>query len=589
MRTWARRYLGDLWRTSPSRCLAAFALSVAATVTESIGLLLLIPLVAQLGVAPADGEPADWVSATLESFGVPNTLGWILIVYVGLITVRAVIEATRRGLFADLAFRLENEIRASLFEAAARATWTYHLQRRGSDLSLILGSEVTRIRAGTSAVFDVLSRVVATTGYLIVAIRLSATVTFVAGAVLALALVALSPALRMAHKTGEVQTRRGLRTFAAQQEFLDNVKVVKSHGDEERHIVDYRHGLQQLQSSLLSYARLSATTTGLLQVAVAGAIALVTWIAVTELDTSGARLIVLIVVIARLAPLVSTVIERGQTVNNMLPAYALARRWTDEARDAQESVAAVGVPFPAPVEVVELDKISYSYRDDRAALSEVSLRIPIGGVIGVVGPSGAGKTTLVDMTLGLLRPDSGRLLVDGVEIQSDQLEQWRRHVAYVPQENSLFHTSIRENITLSQGELGPKASQRLDQLLRQVALDGVVNNLPDGIDTVVGDRGTRLSGGERQRVALARALWREPSLLVLDEATSALDRENELLVLDAVAALQGRVAMLVVAHRLDTIRHADEIIVVDGGAVVERGTWDELSRSGEVFGRLAQR
>lgn len=588
MRTLTKRYLLDLWRVSPSRCLAALALSVVATATESIGLLLLIPLVAEIGIAPDDGAATGWIGDLLTSVGIPATLGWILIVYVGLIALRSVIEAARRIVFSDLAYRLENAIRFELFEAVARADWPFHLQRRGSDLSLVLGSEITRVRAGTSAVFDVMSRLVATLGYLIVALRLSVTVTLVAAATLGATLLVLSPALRLARRTGEIQTRRSIRTFAEQQEFLDNVKVVKSHGDEERHIADYGRGLDRLRSTMLSYARLNAVTSGILQSVVAGAIALVAWIAVNHLETSGARLIVLIVVIVRLAPLVSTVLERGQAVNNMIPAYALARRWTRDAHDAGEGHVPGGDPFDAPVDAVELDGISYSYGAGRPALVDVTLRIPVGEVVGVIGPSGAGKTTLVDIALGLLRPDAGRLLVDGVPIPNERLQQWRRHVAYVPQENSLFHASVRDNITLSNDPLSSDETDRLREITRQVALTDVLDALPDGIDTVVGDNGTRLSGGERQRVALARALWRRPSLLVLDEATSALDREHERVVLDAVASLHGKVALLVVAHRLDTIRHADEIVVVDDGTIVERGTWAELSRSGDVFARLSQ-
>jgi ATP-binding cassette subfamily C protein len=163
--------------------------------------------------------------------------------------------------------------------------------------------------------------------------------------------------------------------------------------------------------------------------------------------------------------------------------------------------------------------------------------------------------------------------IDGQPLQAQQIHSWRPNVAYVPQETFLFHDTVRANLLWTR----PQASdEELWQILRLAAADQFVAELPDSLDTVVGDRGVRLSGGERQRLALARALLRHPSLLLLDEATSALDNENEQRIQLALDELHGELSIVVIAHRLSTIRHADQIVVIDNGRVVENGSWEEL-------------
>jgi ATP-binding cassette subfamily C protein len=200
--------------------------------------------------------------------------------------------------------------------------------------------------------------------------------------------------------------------------------------------------------------------------------------------------------------------------------------------------------------------------------------VPARATTALVGPSGAGKTTIADLAVGLLVPTSGRVLIDGAALAGDLIPRWREEVAMVPQDVFLFHESIRANLLWAQ----PGANE--GDLWRALALasaETLVRRLPDGLDTVVGDRGERLSGGERQRIALARALLREPTLLVLDEATSSLDAGNETAILDALAMLHGSMTILVIAHQRSSLRDADQVITVADGRVVPAGRHDVLA------------
>ena len=216
------------------------------------------------------------------------------------------------------------------------------------------------------------------------------------------------------------------------------------------------------------------------------------------------------------------------------------------------------------------------------ALHGIDLHIPAGATVAFVGSSGSGKSTMLNLILGFLRPTSGRILLDGQDMQDLDLRTVRRFVSVVPQESVLFEGTIRENVAYGLGDVD---DQRIERALRDANAWGFVHDQPHGWDTVVGERGARLSGGQRQRLAIARALIRDPRILLLDEATSALDPESEELVKDALGRLMDGRTTLVVAHRLSTVRQADVIVVLERGAIVERGSHDDLLARG---GRYAQ-
>jgi ATP-binding cassette subfamily C protein len=217
----------------------------------------------------------------------------------------------------------------------------------------------------------------------------------------------------------------------------------------------------------------------------------------------------------------------------------------------------------------------YNRHESLYALQDISLQIQSNRMTAIVGRSGAGKSTLIDILMGLQQPERGQVLIDGAPITSENLFSLRQAISYVPQDPFLFNGSIKENMLM----MHPSASEEdIKEALKLAAAAEFVSRLPNGLDTIVGDRGIRLSGGERQRLVLARAILRKPAILVLDEATSALDSENEAKIQEALENLKGTLTIVVIAHRLSTIRNADQVIVLDQGSIIQTGSYSHLAK-----------
>ncbi|HUI27778.1 MAG TPA: ABC transporter ATP-binding protein [Candidatus Kryptonia bacterium] len=238
------------------------------------------------------------------------------------------------------------------------------------------------------------------------------------------------------------------------------------------------------------------------------------------------------------------------------------------------------------VDRLVLDQVSYSYAATRApALQHLSLTLRCGESIGIVGPTGAGKSTLIDLVLGLLQPSSGSISADGMEIGA-ALRWWQSQIGYVPQSVYLIDDSLRRNVAFGLPDEEIDEPQ-VRAAIRMAQLEPFVASLPTGLDTVVGERGVRLSGGERQRVAIARALYHQPALLIFDEATAALDGQTERALTAAIDALHGTKTLIIVAHRLSTVRGCDRIVLLRHGRVEAEGTYDELFEHNLHFRTLA--
>ena len=240
--------------------------------------------------------------------------------------------------------------------------------------------------------------------------------------------------------------------------------------------------------------------------------------------------------------------------------------------------------FDEVIGVVDFENVTYRYpNSERLAIQALSMRAKPGELVALVGPSGSGKSTLINLIIGFLRPQSGKILIDSHDVSKFDLRSFRRFISVVPQESVLFEGSVRDNITYGLGQVTHK---EVEEALKSANALEFVRELPDGVNTLVGERGARISGGQKQRLAIARALIRNPRILILDEATSALDSQSEKEIQAAIETLMATRTTFVVAHRLSTVQKADRILVLDKGTVVEIGSHGELAHAGGLYQRL---
>ncbi|MBI3798821.1 MAG: ATP-binding cassette domain-containing protein, partial [Deltaproteobacteria bacterium] len=283
--------------------------------------------------------------------------------------------------------------------------------------------------------------------------------------------------------------------------------------------------------------------------------------------------------------------------NRILLLLANIRMGTAATNQIYADCIAFAHPFSAPLgepnrealtfaDRLVLEKVSYTYGDTHIpVLQDVTLTIRRGESVGIVGPTGVGKSTLIDLVLGLLQPSSGRILVDGKDV-FQALRAWQRKIGYVPQSIFLIDDSMRRNIAFGLKDTDID-EHKLQAAIRMAHLEEFVASLPHGLDTMVGERGMRLSGGQRQRVGIARALYHEPEVLLFDEATSALDNQTERAVIGAIDRLRGEKTLVIVAHRLSTVRGCDRLVFLRDGRIAGCGSFEELLANNEDFRVMA--
>jgi ATP-binding cassette subfamily C protein len=549
---------------------------------SALAAILLIPILAAAGVnVGGDGRPGSHLfGAVLSVAGARPSLGASLAALAIVTAVQAALNVWQLRTVVSVTHDVVATLRQRLFESLCQVEWARFGEYRSADLLEALTARVERVGWAARSVVSLGGALVMAAVYVVLAFSLSASMTLVTLAVGALLGVAQHQQRRKATETGEAQAAVSRTLYRLATESLTNMKTIRTHDAAGRHAAELRATAAREREVGMQLASVVAMSKLWLDVGAVALLAVVTVLAIRIVGVPAGELIVLLFVFTRLMPQVSASQQAYQNLIVDLPAFVRVQEAIDQS--AAEAEAQPGARRTVRFEhEIRLDEVSYGYGGD-LAVQDISVAIPAGSTVAIVGRSGAGKTTLADIVLGLIEPQAGRVLVDGVPLTPDHLAAWREQVGYVSQDGALFHDTVRANLLWA----APSATEaELWAALRLAAADFVAD-LPQGLETIVGDRGTLLSGGERQRLALARALLRRPKLLVLDEPTSALDAETEQVLDRALRALPGGVTVLLITHRLSAIRRADMIYVLDRGRVAEYGSWEDLASRGGRFDAL---
>lgn len=571
-------FVRALMRSARGRFWWTLALIVMLPLTEGAGLALLLPTLETAGLdLHNQGQAGHLANFIWRGFGAvgahPGFLA-LLVLYVLVIGLRTVLERNRSVSVWIVQQNFEDEMRRRLYRAIAGANWLFITRSRLADFTHALTAELSRVAECVSSWNMIAGDLVLGSIYLVVAIVLSPPITLMvltAGALLALAMRGKT---RRIERHGADLARITNLLYVATDEHLQSLKTARAYGAGDRNYAIFSDISRRIATTNVATAREQVAVGGWFEIGAALILVPLLYVSVRIIKVPPAELLLLLLMYMRMMPRIQSVHTYYRNFVNALPSYhnvvALEARCVAEGEAPPAAIAPPGFRNE-----IRLEKLSFRYSSEaQPALREVNLAIPAGCITAIVGPSGAGKSTVADLVMGLFPPDAGRIAIDGTPLTPGTARAWRERIGYVANETTLFHLSVRENLLWARP--GASEAEMLDAL-RLAAADEFVRALPQGLDTVLGERGATLSQGERQRIALARAILRRPALLILDEATNSLDYDNEARVLGAIEALRGEVTVLMIAHRLSAIRWADLIYVLEDGKVVESGGWAELN------------
>ncbi len=580
-------FLNTFFSVSLGKTILVLSLMVCLSLTEGVSLLILVPLLQLVGLDVQQGtlrRIAESVASIFTTVGIRPTLLVILGFYVFITVIHSLLKRWENSVSLTLQYEFVVHLRQRLYGAIANTNWLFFVRSRASDFTHALTLEMERVGAATYYLLNLIVTAIVAIVYILFAIKLSALITglvFLCGGIL---LLLLKGKTKIAQENGEGLSDAMSSLYAAVTEHLGGMKIAKSYGAEGRHAEMFGRLTEQVRHFYAHAVQNQAEVNYWFNIGSVLILSLILFVSFQVLSIQTAGVLLLLYLFARVMPKLSSIQQNFQSFINMLPSFI-------RITGMQQRCEAAAEPKIDKIEKlkfqhsIQFDKVCFSYDDQGKSpvIINLDLVLKAGETAAIVGPSGAGKSTIADLVMGLISPNQGQIFLDGMELTADQMKAWREQIGYVPQDTFLFHDTLRANLLWAK----PDASEEeINQALKLAAANEFVSGLPEAIEANLGDRGVLLSGGERQRIALARALLREPSLLILDEATSSLDSENEKRIQNAIENLHGQVTILLISHRLSTIRGADVIHVMEEGRLVESGVWDELIAKNGRFKEL---
>jgi subfamily B ATP-binding cassette protein MsbA len=570
--------------------------SIVAAALDAFAFSLLIPFLnALFGTAQLIPPNKGLITAVQE-----RTLGFLLagrsemgalLVVIAVITVTVVVKNVFVWVGGQLGASLQEQVTRDLRDAVYR-----HLTRLplGYFTRTKAGQTIARVLSDTeqtkAVITELITRTIQNAAQIVTTVvvltMISWRLTVLSLVIAPLLTAALQPILR--------RLRRGHRRLrndygemtSVLHEVIGGMRLVKSFRGEQYEERRFVEASNRYSSGMTRISRISLLSAPLTEIIGTSIAVLILWIGARQVLLSrtltGSDLITFMILVMRLLPPLKQLSQTPATAQQSLAAAERLFDVLDRPTEAQLDRGRVTVSELRTG--IAFDRVSFAYDGDEQVLSDITFVANKGEVVALVGASGAGKSTLVDLIPRFYEPTAGRILLDGVDTREITLPALRSLIGIVSQDTILFNDTVTSNIAYGAG--GRYTRAQVEAAARAANAHGFISELPEGYDTVLGERGTRLSGGQRQRIAIARALLTDPPILILDEATSALDAESERLVQEAIDRLLAGRTVFVIAHRLSTVHHADRILVLERGRIVERGTHQELIQRRGTYHRL---
>lgn len=559
------RLLWSFSRGDPWRSISVLLALVLAAVFEGLGLSTLLPLLSLAGHQPAGDHSAlgRAIGPWLEAVGLHPSMPFLLLLIIGALLMKSLLLLAAQRQVGYTVAQVATDLRLRLIRSLLSTRWAYFKHQPTGAIANAFAAEAARASLAYLAGVTMVSQLIIVVAYTVVAASTSSVATGIAMPVGIVTAAMLSRLVRMTRAAGTRQTELLKDVISRLMDVLRGVKLVKVMGREPIVAPMLVGETEQLNAALRRQVITKEIVTALQDMALMTYVVAGIYVCVVVVKLEVSLVFMLALVFIRMLTSLNKAQRRYQEMAENESAY-----WslvaTVEAAEAERETNGGSRP-PRLERGITLHDVVFAH-DTQPVLDGVSLEIPAGKLTLLIGPSGAGKTTIIDLLARLGAPQSGEILVDGVPLKEIDVHAWRHNIGYVPQDTVLFNTTIETNVSL-----GDPAIQRDDVVtaLKRAGAWRFVERLPLGIDSSVGELGAKLSGGERQRIAIARALVRNPSLLILDEPTSMLDAANEQAVWQAVVGLRGPVTILGVSHQHAPLALADRAYRLENGHVVE--------------------
>ena len=573
-----------IWRTFRRyrwHLLALAASGFLSAVLEGIGINTAIPLVSFFTGSTNEAtdiitKAIQWLFAFLH---VPFSFRYLLVFMLGLFILRAasvVVFGYIRGWIAADFLGKESE---DVLRRTMHSSWPFLLKQKIGTMHNTLVRDIQCTGGLLGIVGQVIQSFSGFLMYLLVALNISPLMTLytLGGGVVLLFVV--RPLLRRTRSIAErtALTEKQFSQFLS--EHIIGMKSIKASGAEESALQKGSGQIGLLRTLSIRQALVRSVSSSLFQPV---SLILVVILFMLTYSSPGFSIISFGATLY-LIQKIFTYLESGQnaiqSISEFLP-YAQNISAFKRHLDLHRELANRGGKPIIFNGTLEFKGVSFAYNEDKQVLKNIDFKVNVGETVGLIGPSGTGKTSVADLLLRLFKPTAGALIINCMPLDDMALDAWRKSIGYVPQEAFLLHSTIEENIRFYKESL---TMEDIIDSAKQANIHDFIIGLPDGYQTTVGDRGVLLSGGQRQRIVLARALAGKPALLILDEATSALDHESEKLIQEAIYKLRGSVTVFIIAHRPSTVADADRILVLGGGRIVEEGTPAELLKNTKTY------
>lgn len=577
---------------SQTRVLSLLTLFLLAALFEGFGMVMFLPVLSYI----EKGREAfllqstqNWrvLFSTLNALGLPVNLPTLLMTVLMFMLIRVGLVYTRQVYTAWVSQDVLHTTRSLLFKVCQQAEYSLFDTLATGHVVNTVTTETARMTGYFSALFQLISNCVVIFGFLGVLFWLSWPMTLFAMMLLCSGGAVVTWCVRRSRDLSFSTTTSNKQFAILLVERLLAVRLIKLSAAEERESRRVEDASGRVRDNLYLLARLNARIDLVLEPFVVMAGLILLYVSVTMYHMDLATVGLFMVILLRILPLCKEFLRSRQTIHANSGSLAEVRLLLEQAREKAEQAQDGTCLFVGLTQGICFDRVTFRYPgQEKAILTAVSLIIPACRVTALVGPSGAGKSTLVDLLPRLRKSETGSISIDGTLLEKFNLSSLRRGMAFVSQETTILNDTVRANIAFARPDADENDIQRA---LDKARAREFVESLPQGIDTVLGERGLRLSGGQKQRVSLARAFVQNAPVLILDEPTSALDSETEKDIQTAIESIrrEGKMTIIIIAHRLSTIRAADNILVVDQGRIIEQGTHHELMISEDWYARVS--